>query len=289
MFGHVATTVGFGKRHVGPVVELVGKPLSGQQLEKSYSSVKSLPKQRQRKKLFFRRSRRSMTGAGRGLPQQQTVIFRVYDLPLSLLAPAQSMHLLDAPAAPDLDNVDREKRAKRVESREWSGSPYARLSPTSPLGVGHSAHLQRDYSTLSASVSSAGTDDRESRPPPWPPLKPVATEVRYGIELSLCSAACPSGTTTPPSGPISVLGSSAAPRRHLCRLASRPSSDLQIRQRRCRGELVYKSTFDVANRRLTEARGCGETRLALGTPWFSSFSLVFRMNFSFSRGVDGFA
>ncbi|EJK74266.1 hypothetical protein THAOC_04068 [Thalassiosira oceanica] len=51
--------------------------------------------------------------------------------------------------------------------------------------------------------------------------QPAATEVRCGIELSPCSAACPS---TPPSGPISVLGSSAAARRHLCRLASRRSS-----------------------------------------------------------------
>ncbi|EJK51763.1 hypothetical protein THAOC_29038 [Thalassiosira oceanica] len=59
----------------------------------------------------------------------------------------------------------------------------------------------------------------------------------------------------PPSSPISVLGYSAAPRRHLCRLASRPSSDLQIRRRRCWGELVYKSTFDVANRRSMETRG----------------------------------
>ncbi|EJK74740.1 hypothetical protein THAOC_03560 [Thalassiosira oceanica] len=54
-------------------------------------------------------------------------------------------------------------REKRVESREWSCSPYARLSPTSPLslGVDRSAHLQRDYSvdysTLGASVGSAGT------------------------------------------------------------------------------------------------------------------------------------
>ena len=66
-----------------------------------------------------------------------------------------------------------------------------------------------------------------------------------------------------------------APQRHLCRLASRPSSDLQIRQRRCRVELVYKSTFDVANRRSMEARGCGAIRLALGAPWFCSFFLVF--------------
>ncbi|EJK43830.1 hypothetical protein THAOC_37687 [Thalassiosira oceanica] len=37
-------------------------------------------------------------------------------------------------------------------------------------------------------------DDRESRAPPWPPLKAAAMEVRCGIELSPCSAACPSGT-----------------------------------------------------------------------------------------------
>ncbi|EJK65857.1 hypothetical protein THAOC_13239 [Thalassiosira oceanica] len=97
------------------------------------------------------------------------------------------------------------------------------------------------------------------------------------------------GPSTPPSGPISVLGSSAAPRRHLCRLASHASSDLQIRRRRCRGEHVYKSTFDVANRRLTEARGCGATRLALGTPWFCSFFLGFRRYCSYSRGVGDFA
>ncbi|EJK73237.1 hypothetical protein THAOC_05149, partial [Thalassiosira oceanica] len=37
-------------------------------------------------------------------------------------------------------------------------------------------------------------DDRESQAPPWPLLKSAATEVRCGIELSPCSAACPSGT-----------------------------------------------------------------------------------------------
>ena len=52
--------------------------------------------------------------------------------------------------------ADRPKE-KRVKSREWSGAPYARLFPTSPLGVGRSAHLQSDYSTLSGSVGSAGT------------------------------------------------------------------------------------------------------------------------------------
>ncbi|EJK73144.1 hypothetical protein THAOC_05250 [Thalassiosira oceanica] len=87
-------------------------------------------------------------------------------------------------------------REKRVEGREWSGSPYARPIATSPLGVGLSAHLQRDYSTLSSLVGSAGTTmiGRQSRAPPWPPLKLAATEVRCGIELSPFSAACPSGT-----------------------------------------------------------------------------------------------
>ncbi|EJK73014.1 hypothetical protein THAOC_05390 [Thalassiosira oceanica] len=93
-------------------------------------------------------------------------------------------------------------------------------------------------------------------------------EVRCGIELSPRSAAARvhRGPSAPPSGPISVLGSSAAPRRHLCRLASRPSSDLQIRRRRCRGELVYKSSFDVANRCSMEARGRGAIRSLNATP-----------------------
>ncbi|EJK54485.1 hypothetical protein THAOC_25883 [Thalassiosira oceanica] len=128
-------------------------------------------------------------------------------------------------------------REKRVEGREWSGSPYARPIATSPLGVDRSAHLQRDYSTLSSSVGSAGTTTigrvELLHGLPWaipmalrPPLsikragatanlciiararpaevpeplitsllwKPAATEVRCGIELSPCSAACPSGT-----------------------------------------------------------------------------------------------
>ncbi|EJK66063.1 hypothetical protein THAOC_13034 [Thalassiosira oceanica] len=55
-------------------------------------------------------------------------------------------------------------------------------------------------------------------------LAASASEVRCGIELSLCSTACPSigdhQRSMPPSGPISVLGSLAAPRAaHLCRLA----------------------------------------------------------------------
>ncbi|EJK77466.1 hypothetical protein THAOC_00702 [Thalassiosira oceanica] len=200
--------------------------------------------------------------------------------------------------------VDR-PREKRVNSREWSGAPYARLLSASPLGVDRSAHLQSDYSTLSGSVGSAGTTTigrgysdgstaaviyQTSRcngkfahhqtspayrgPRAFDNVISIEAggyrEVRYGIELSPCSAACPSGTigpSTPPSGPISVLGSSAAPRQqHLCRLASRASSDLQIRRRRCRGELVYKSTFDVANRRSMEARGRGAICVALGAP-----------------------
>ncbi|EJK64434.1 hypothetical protein THAOC_14829 [Thalassiosira oceanica] len=95
--------------------------------------------------------------------------------------------------------------------------------------------------------------------------KPAAiTEVRCGIELSPCSAACPSGTihTSFSFWPaISVLGSSAAPRRHLggtsvgwptVRVRICRSDDAAAG---CRGELVYKSTFDVANRRSMEARG----------------------------------
>ncbi|EJK71384.1 hypothetical protein THAOC_07185 [Thalassiosira oceanica] len=64
------------------------------------------------------------------------------------------------------------------------------------------------------------------------------------------------GPSTPPSGPICICVGLllAAPRRHLCRLASRASSDLQIRRRSCRDDFVYKFTFDVANRRLTESR-----------------------------------
>ena len=74
-----------------------------------------------------------------------------------------------------------------------------------------------------------------------------------------------------------------APRRHLggtsvgwppVRVRIHSSDDAVARRR---DDLVYKFTFDVANRRLTEACGCGETLLALGTPWFSSFFLVFRM------------
>ncbi|EJK66302.1 hypothetical protein THAOC_12786 [Thalassiosira oceanica] len=149
-------------------------------------------------------------------------------------------------------------REKRVEGREWSGSPYARPIATSPLGVDRSAHLQRDYSTLSVSVSSAGTTTigrvELLHGLPWairmalrPPLsikragatanlciiararpaevseplitsllwKPAATEVRCGIELSLCSAACPSGTIYTSFWPdicAGLLGgSSAAP------------------------------------------------------------------------------
>ncbi|EJK52489.1 hypothetical protein THAOC_28224 [Thalassiosira oceanica] len=85
------------------------------------------------------------------------------------------------------------------------------------------------------------------------------TEVRYGIELSPSSAVCPSGTIYTSFWPDIcaglLSGSSAAPWRHPCRLASRSSLDLQIRRHRCRVELVYKSTFDVANRRSMEARG----------------------------------
>ncbi|EJK54850.1 hypothetical protein THAOC_25487 [Thalassiosira oceanica] len=98
-------------------------------------------------------------------------------------------------------------REKRVEGREWSGSPYARPIATSPLGVDRSAHLQRDYSTLSSSVGSAGTTTIGR--------KPAATEVGCGIELSPCSAACPSGTIytsfRPDIGAGLLSGTSAAP------------------------------------------------------------------------------
>ena len=49
-----------------------------------------------------------------------------------------------------------------------------------------------------------------------------------------------------------------------------------MRRRRCRDGRVYKSTFDCANRRSMEARGCGVIRVALGAPWFCSFFLGFR-------------
>ena len=64
---------------------------------------------------------------------------------------------------------------------------------------------------------------------------------------------------------------------HLCWLASRSSLDFQIRQRRCRGDLVHKhkSTFDVTNCHLTEARGCGTICVAV-----SRGTMVFRQLFS---------
>ena len=49
-----------------------------------------------------------------------------------------------------------------------------------------------------------------------------------------------------------------------------------MRQRRCRDGRVYKSSFDGANRRSMEARGCGVIRVALGAPWFCSIFLDFR-------------
>ena len=64
-------------------------------------------------------------------------------------------------------------------------------------------------------------------------------------------------------------------RRHLCRLASRSSSDLQIRQRNCRDGCVHASTFDVANRHSMEASGwgaiCVTIGYAMGAPWFWLF------------------
>ena len=63
--------------------------------------------------------------------------------------------------------------------------------------------------------------------------------------------------------------------RHLCRLASQSSSDLQMRQRNCRDGRDYNSSFDGSNRRSMVARGCGVIRVALGLPWFCSFFLGF--------------
>ncbi|EJK47929.1 hypothetical protein THAOC_33312, partial [Thalassiosira oceanica] len=91
--------------------------------------------------------------------------------------------------------------------------------------------------------------------------KAAATEVGFGIERSSCSAACPSGTiyiytSFYPDICVGILGgTSAAPLCPYCRLAFRSSSDLQIRRCGCRDELIYKSTFDVANHRLMEAHG----------------------------------
>ncbi|EJK63466.1 hypothetical protein THAOC_15869, partial [Thalassiosira oceanica] len=160
-------------------------------------------------------------------------------------------------------------REKRVEGREWSGSPYARPIATSPLGVDRSAHLQRDYSTLSSSVGSAGTTTIGR--------KPVATEVGCGIELSPCSAACPLGTIYTSFWPNIcaglLSGTSAAP---LSVGLPFEFGFADIRRRRCRGELVYKSTFNVANRRSTETHGYGAIRVALlGAPWFCSVFLGF--------------
>ncbi|EJK75210.1 hypothetical protein THAOC_03074 [Thalassiosira oceanica] len=86
------------------------------------------------------------------------------------------------------------------------------------------------------------------------------------------------GPSTPPSDPISVLGSSAA------HTGGTSVSWPPVRVRICRSDnaaagmasSISLLTFvDVANRRLTEARGCGATHLTLGTPWFSSFFLFF--------------
>ena len=82
------------------------------------------------------------------------------------------------------------------------------------------------------------------------------------------------GPSTPPSDLTSVLGSAMAP---LLVGASRSSLYLQIRQRCCQGDLVHKhkSTFDVTNCHLTEARGCGTICIAV-----SRGTIVFRQLFS---------
>ncbi|EJK46881.1 hypothetical protein THAOC_34428 [Thalassiosira oceanica] len=107
-----------------------------------------------------------------------------------------------------------------------------------------------------------------------PRLYSAATEVRCGIELSPCSTACPSGTIYTSFWPdicVGLLGgTSAAPlsvglpfdfrfadqmtqlpylcwasRRHLCRLSSRLTSDLQIKRRSRRDDFVYKQQVEV--------------------------------------------
>ncbi|EJK74939.1 hypothetical protein THAOC_03356 [Thalassiosira oceanica] len=65
------------------------------------------------------------------------------------------------------------------------------LSPLGPFVLAIYAQLQHP---VGLGRLGRHNDDRESRAPPWPPLKPAATEVGCGIELSPCSAACPSGT-----------------------------------------------------------------------------------------------
>ncbi|EJK63096.1 hypothetical protein THAOC_16265, partial [Thalassiosira oceanica] len=95
--------------------------------------------------------------------------------------------------------------------------------------------------------------------------KPAATEVRYGIELSPCSAACPSGTIyLHLLLAQSLLGSLAAPRaprapRRWWRLASRSSSNFYS---------IHRSDNAAAgmNRCPMEACGCGAIRVALGAP-----------------------
>ncbi|EJK55478.1 hypothetical protein THAOC_24789 [Thalassiosira oceanica] len=83
--------------------------------------------------------------------------------------------------------------------------------------------------------------------------KPAATEVGCGIELSLCSSACPSGTIYTSFWPNIYTG--------LLRGTSVgwPPVSVWI----CRSDnavtgmdgVVHTSTFDVANRRLIEALG----------------------------------
>ncbi|EJK53905.1 hypothetical protein THAOC_26567, partial [Thalassiosira oceanica] len=95
--------------------------------------------------------------------------------------------------------------------------------------------------------------------------KPAATEVRCGIELSLCSAACPSGTIYTSFWPDIcgglLSGTSAAP----LSVVGLPSEfGFADQTTPLRDEFVYKSTFDVSNRRSTEARGCGAICVALG-------------------------
>ncbi|EJK66103.1 hypothetical protein THAOC_12992 [Thalassiosira oceanica] len=61
-------------------------------------------------------------------------------------------------------------------------------------------------------------------------------------------------------------------------MASRSSLDLQIRQRRCRDELVYKSTSDDANRGSMKAGGCGAIPVGGGIFHPSNNSEIIRTN-----------
>ncbi|EJK64605.1 hypothetical protein THAOC_14646, partial [Thalassiosira oceanica] len=173
---------------------------------------------------------------------------------------------------PDDFNLRRRPGGKRQFGPERGRAELSGLNSTFPLGP---ICLGDIYAQLQhpCGLGRLGrhNDDRESRAPPWPPLKPVATEVRCGIELSPCCAVCPSGTIYTSFWPNICAGlhagTSAAPLSvglpfefgFTAQTTPPPGAGR-------RDDLVYKFTFDVANRRSTEARGCGAIRLALGAP-----------------------